>query len=82
MIQPRRRSLYCLMLLNLVMLITGIALTLYVVHLRAEIQETRTFSRAACERGNAIRENVNKIVAKVDGELRPIPIVDCEKLIP
>lgn len=72
----RRNSLYFLMLLNLIMLVCGLALTVYVLHLRLQVTETRAASRAGCERGNAVRTALNTVLRE------RLPLVECDKVYP
>jgi hypothetical protein len=37
---------------------------------------------ASCERGNQIRERQNIVIKKLQLEIEPLPIIDCEKAVP
>lgn len=55
--RARRRTLYFLIGLNLLMLAVGVGVALYVGHLRGEVQQSKAAAREACERGNVLRDN-------------------------
>jgi len=64
--RARILSLYFLIALNLFMLVAGLSLTLYVAHLREQVQETRAYQERACERGNFLRLVVRHLIKESD----------------
>lgn len=53
----RASTAYILIGLALLLVIAGVVTLLYVVQLRGQVEQSKTQSRAACERGNVLREN-------------------------